>query len=90
MKLIDKEKVIEKINSVLDSYDPNEITSGRYELAKLRDFLDTLEVKEVNLEVEDVFIEKAWNWIDDNILSSNQRDKSRLYFEQFVNYMKGE
>ena len=52
MKLIDKEKVIEKINSVLDSYDPNEITSGRYELAKLRDFLDTLEVKEVDFEKE--------------------------------------
>ena len=50
MELIDKEKVIEKINSVLDSYDPNEITSGRYALVKLREFLDTLEVKEVDLE----------------------------------------
>ena len=38
----------------------------------------------------DAFIEKAWDWIEDNILSSNQHDKSRLYFEQFVNYMKGE
>ena len=38
----------------------------------------------------DAFIEKAWDWIDDNLLSVNQRDKSRLYFEQFVNYMKGE
>lgn len=47
MKLIDKEKVVEEINSVLDSYDPNEITSGRYALVKLRDFLDTLEVKEI-------------------------------------------
>lgn len=37
----------------------------------------------------DAFIEKAWDWIEDNILSVNQQDKSRLYFEQFVNYMKG-
>ena len=39
---------------------------------------------------KDAFIEKAWDWIEDNILSSNQQDKSRLYFEQFKNYMKGE
>ena len=52
MKLIDKDRVVEKINSVLDSFDPNEITSGRYELVNLRDFLDTLEVKEANLDFE--------------------------------------
>ena len=38
----------------------------------------------------DAFIEKAWDWIEDNLLSSNQQDKSRLYFEQFRNYMKAE
>ena len=38
----------------------------------------------------DAFIEKAWDWIEDNILSSNQQDKSRFYYEQFLNYMKGE
>ena len=38
----------------------------------------------------DNFIENAWNWIEDNILSSNQQDKSRLYFEQFKKYIKGE
>lgn len=38
----------------------------------------------------DAFIEKAWDWIEDNLLSSNQQDKSRLYFEQFQNYMKRE
>jgi hypothetical protein len=37
----------------------------------------------------DAFIEKAWDWIEDNVLSSNQQDKSRLYCEQFKNYMKG-
>lgn len=37
----------------------------------------------------DAFIEKAWGWIENNILSSNQQDKSRLYFEQFKNYIEG-
>jgi hypothetical protein len=39
---------------------------------------------------KDAFIEKAWDWIEDNMLSSNQQDKSRFYYEQFINYMKGE
>ena len=38
----------------------------------------------------DAFIEKVWDWIEDNLLSSNQQDKSHLYLEQFKNYMKGE
>lgn len=38
----------------------------------------------------DAFIEKAWEWVENNVLSINQQDKSRLYFEQFKNYMKGE
>ena len=38
----------------------------------------------------DAFIEKAWDWIEDNLLSSNQQDKSHLYLEQFKNHMKGE
>lgn len=38
----------------------------------------------------DAVIEKAWSWIENNVLSSNQQDKSHLYFEQFKKYMKGE
>jgi hypothetical protein len=38
----------------------------------------------------DAFIEKAWDWIEDNLLSSNQQDKSHLYLEQFKKHMKGE
>lgn len=38
----------------------------------------------------DAFIEKAWDWIEDNMLSSNQQDKSLLSYKQFKNYMKGE
>ena len=37
----------------------------------------------------DAFIEKVWSWIEDNMLSSNQQDKSHFYYEQFINYMKG-
>ena len=44
-ELIDKSAVVAEINRVLNSYDPNEITSGRYALVSLRDFLDTFEVK---------------------------------------------
>lgn len=44
--LIEKSAVVAEINKVLNSYDPNEITSGRYALVRLRDFLDTLEVKD--------------------------------------------
>jgi hypothetical protein len=51
-------------------------------------FLDTLEVKEINST--DAFIEKAWEWIENNMLSSNQQDKSRLYFELFKSHVKGE
>ena len=36
----------------------------------------------------DNLVEKAWNWIEDNILSSNQQDKSRFYYEQFINHIK--
>ena len=46
--------------------------------------------REVAEKLTDAFIEKAWNWIEDNLLSSNQQDKSRVYYEQFINYMKGE
>lgn len=52
MKLIDKDKVAEEIKRKLNSYHPTEITSGRYALQDLLSFLDTLEVKEVNLEKE--------------------------------------
>ena len=38
----------------------------------------------------DSFMDKAWSWIEDNMLSSNQQDKSHFYYEQFINYMKGE
>lgn len=38
----------------------------------------------------DAFIEKAWDWIENNVLSSNQQDESFLYYEHFKNYMKGE
>lgn len=38
----------------------------------------------------EILIDKAWDWIEDNLLTSNQQDKSRLYFEQFRRHMKGE
>ena len=51
-QFISKAAVVAEINRVLNSYDPNEITSGRYALVDLRNFLDTLEVKDVDLDKE--------------------------------------
>lgn len=50
--LIDKDALLAEINRVLNSYDPNEITSGRYALVDLRNFIGTLKVKEVDLKKE--------------------------------------
>ena len=46
--------------------------------------------KDIEYIRKDAFIDKVWSWIDDNMLSSNQQDKSHFYYEQFINYMKGE
>ena len=72
MELIDKNKVIAEIERVLNSYDPNEITSGRYALADLRDFINTLEVKEVGLDIGnpggDMCVKTVWD--GDKMVSS--------------------
>ncbi len=52
MELIDKDAVVVEIEKVLNSYHPTEITSGRYALKNLLSFIDTLEVKEVDLDVD--------------------------------------
>ena len=67
---ISKAAVLAEINRVLNSYDPNEITSGRYSLVDLRDFLDTLEVKEADLEKE-----------MENIFESTFRMIAKHFFE---------
>lgn len=50
---------------------------------------ERLAVNDIEYTRTDALIEKTWDWIEDNILSSNQQDKSRLYCEQFKNYIKG-
>lgn len=45
--------------------------------------------KDIEYIRKDAFIDKVWSWIEDNMLSSNQQDKSHFYYEQFINYMKG-
>ncbi len=95
MKLIDKDALVaeieERINKEIQrcavdfGYSQGCVDSMRNVLS----FLDTLEVKEVDLEKE-VWLDKAWDWIDDNLLTPNQQDKSRLYFEQFKKHVEGE
>lgn len=53
-----------EINRVLNSYDPNEITSGRYALVDLRNFLDIFEVKEVDLENEIELVKGDYEQVD--------------------------
>ena len=47
-------------------------------------------VENIEYTRTDALIEKAWDWVEDNLLSSNQQDKSLLYYEQFKNFIKGE
>lgn len=49
-----------------------------------------IEGEDIEYTRTDASIEKAWNWIEDNMLTPNQKDKSLVYFEQFKKYMKGE
>lgn len=90
----DIDKCISDLIAARGNHDGNGISNAHWRMETLMvntqqaisNVIDTFETK----EVEDAFIEKAWDWIEDNILSVNQQDKSRLYFEQFVNYMEGE
>ena len=52
MQLVDKNIIVEAIKKRLESHHPTEITSGRYALTELLEFLDTLETKNVDLERE--------------------------------------
>lgn len=87
MKLIDKEKVVEEIEKLKDEakIHPSDFGCGRLSICKeLMNFLDTLEVKEVDLEEGDAFIEKATSYIQQHwIWNTNM-------IEDFKNYMKGE
>ena len=67
---------------------------GEYSIKAMIAWLEKQKEYESNADVEytrtDAFIEKAWDWIENNILSPNQQDESFLYYEQFKNDMKGE
>ena len=81
---IDKSVVMAEINRVLNSYDPNEITSGRYALASLRDFLDAIEVKEVDFENE---WEKYFEYRGD-VATVNIKHLARHFFELGLKSLK--
>ena len=93
---IPKSVIVAEINRVLNSYHPTEITSGRYALASLRDFLDTLEVKEVDLEKEIYDVEKRFGDIDEMggyrilIFDDEFRDVLHHFFELGLKAQKGE
>ena len=92
-KYIDKSEVVAEINRVLNSYDTNEITSGRYALVNLRDFLNTLETKEVILEKEIEEVKHNYK-VDDNrhtsICSADIDWLAQHFFELGLKAQKGE
>ena len=49
---------------------------------------ERLAVNDIEYTRTDAFIEKAWDWIEDNMLSINQQDRALLYYRQFINYME--
>ena len=49
---------------------------------------DRIFLRDIEYICTDAFVEKAWDWIEDNILSSNQQDKTLLYYEQFKKYLE--
>ena len=63
-------------------YMPNELLS--------EEWTRHIEGEDIEYTRTDAFIEKAWDWIEDNMLTPNQKDKSLVYFEQFKKYMKEE
>lgn len=87
VRYIDKADVVAEINRVLSSYDPNEITSGRYALIGLRDFLDTLEAKE-EVTTTNAFIEKACEWMKNNkehpLIGCEDTGLSGFLTEEFI------
>lgn len=78
---ISKSALVAEINRVLNSYDLNEITSGRYALVRLRDFLDTIEVKEVDDEKckeYDKALSIAKSWYKSSDSSAQERNVARM------------
>ena len=53
---------------------------------KLKDGISTGRLCDTDIEYTstDAFVEKAWDWIENNLLSSNQQDKSRLYLLKYL------
>jgi len=86
---IDKSAVVAEINRVLNSYHPTEITSGRYALVDLRDFLDTLEVKDVDLEKEiEEQITQYYNDCEQKLkeMDDNDNDFSFMTLDNFAKH----
>lgn len=80
---IDKAAIVAEINRVLNSYDPNEITSGRYALVNLREFLDTIEAKEVDLNSIAYVITRCEEHSDYVEEVFFDKDKAQEYCDQF-------
>lgn len=68
----------------------NETFVHEWSATKFRKYFSREIAENIEYTRTDAFIEKAYEWIENNMLSSNQHDKSRLFYKQFVDYIKGE
>ena len=99
MKLIDKEKVVEEIERIKKEECPTDSYEGRCKMLwfeQFSSFLDTLEVKEVDLEKE---IDNIWNphfnlgWDDNSLVIINHKSFESIanhFFELGLKAKKGE
>ena len=78
MKLINKETIVQWAKDRLKSFDPTEITSGRYELNRLLEFINTLEAKEVDLEKE------LESWRHNHFHGRRDKEASGEYLERIT------
>ena len=88
-KLIDKAAVVAEITKIYDRNRSNGYIDVCNEIDEILSFLDTLEVKEVDLEKEiDKEIETRWR--GEYLFTSKFRESAKHFFELGLKAQKGE
>ena len=93
MKLIDKSALVAEIEKELNTtkkYSTEYVNGKKYALKKILSFIETLEVKEVDLQSE---IDRVWDNTSDNFLEDSWKefeDVAKHFFELGLKTQKGE
>lgn len=89
MKLIDKAATVAEINRLIENAPKNDkfyVIIDQLNLLKHK--INTIEVKEV--DSKDAFIEKACEWLQEEVVNDYEGLVWENLIEDFKNYMKGE